>query len=462
MAAWTGATFSLVRSDYADYRLGRFDLGNMAHAVWNTAHGRLLETVHSSGVESTRLASHVDPILALLAPLWIVAPSPLTLAAAQIVALALGALPVFWLARRHLGSHGLAVALALAYLLYPWLAWTARDAIHPVTFAIPLLLLCVWFLDGDRLAPFAAAAVLVLACGELMGVTLCALGLWYAFSRRRRRPGLVIAAAGLGWTFVALLVVVPQARGGTSAYYDFYESVGGSPIGLLETAFTDPGAILGQLFDPYVLVYVLALAAPLCGLFVLSPALALVGAPQLLVNSLADPVGPIDPRQHYLAAIVPFLFAATVLGIARVRPDARRPAVAAVLVLTCVTSVALSPLGAGRESAPLWYQVELPDSHVALLDRAMEVVPDDVPVSASNRVGARLVERRRPYTLPYVRGAEWIVFDTTDRMLLDERLPVLREWTREEVSAFAAQLRRDPRWTVVFEEGPVFVLRRQA
>ena len=38
---------------------------------------------------------------------------------AQAVAIALGALPVFWLARKHLCHQRAALGFALAYLLYP-------------------------------------------------------------------------------------------------------------------------------------------------------------------------------------------------------------------------------------------------------------------------------------------------------------------------------------------------------
>ena len=89
-----------------------------------------------------RLGGHVDPLLVLLAPLWMVWPSPLALALAQIAVVALGAVPVFWLARRHLDSERLAGLLALAYLAYPWVATSAVGAIHPVTFAITFLLFC--------------------------------------------------------------------------------------------------------------------------------------------------------------------------------------------------------------------------------------------------------------------------------------------------------------------------------
>ena len=94
MALWSVALFAVVRSDYLGFRLSRFDLGNMVQAVWSTAHGRPLEmTSPATGEQVARLAFHVDPILALLTPLWLLVPSPLTLAGAQIVVCALGALP---------------------------------------------------------------------------------------------------------------------------------------------------------------------------------------------------------------------------------------------------------------------------------------------------------------------------------------------------------------------------------
>ena len=110
--------------------------------------------MEATGEQALRLGGHVDPLLALLAPLWVLWPSPLALALVQIVVVALGALPVFWLARLHTGSERIAGLLALTYLAYPWVATSAVAAIHPVTFAITSLLFCIWFLETDRLVPF--------------------------------------------------------------------------------------------------------------------------------------------------------------------------------------------------------------------------------------------------------------------------------------------------------------------
>ena len=84
---------------------GRFDLGNMTQAVWSTAHGDFLSVTDVHGEQISRLGSHFDPILAALAPLWWVWPTPELLLVVQAVAVALGAMPVYWLARKHFDSE---------------------------------------------------------------------------------------------------------------------------------------------------------------------------------------------------------------------------------------------------------------------------------------------------------------------------------------------------------------------
>jgi uncharacterized membrane protein len=299
MALWSFVIFEQVRSNHADFSTARFDLGNMVQAVWSTAEGRPLESTAVTGEQMLRLAGHVDPILALLSPLWVIAPTPMTLVAVQVGALAVGALPVYWLGRKLLESEAAAALLALAYLTYPWLAWSAVDAVHPVTLAIPLLLLAIWFLVDDRLFRFAIAAVLALMCGELFGFAVSALGLWYALARRRRRAGFAIAVLGAAWSVVAILVVMPAFREGPSLFEGYYSSVGGSPGGILRTMFTDPGAILAQVTTAHDVAYVVLLSVPLAGLFLLAPALAAVALPQLFVNTLSERDALADPRYHY-------------------------------------------------------------------------------------------------------------------------------------------------------------------
>ena len=458
-AVWSVVLFAVVREGFLGYRLGRFDLGNMVQAVWSTTDGRPLEYTHSGGEQMLRLGAHADPFLTLLAPLWMVWPSPLALALAQVVVVAAGALPVFWLGRRRLGSERAAGLLALGYLAYPWIATSAAGAIHPVTFAITFLLFAVWCLDTDRLALFAVFAALTMSTGELMGVPIIGLGLWFAFARGRRRAGAVTAAAGALWTCLAIFVIVPASAGEDSMYFGFYDEVGGSPQGVVKMLVTDPLTVLGALVEAHDIVYVLWLGVPLLGLFLLSPALAAVAIPQLLANGLSDFRSMTDPRYHSVAAIVPFLFAATVFGLARVREGRRVPLAAAVLVICASLSLVLAPWARVLGLTPLGGREVLSGERVAALDAAVALVPPGAAVSASNTAGVRLSDRRYVYSVPVLGRADWVVVDTEDPWVVRDGSPILTN-DPDAVHDLVQRLRDDPQWTVALDRDGVVVLRR--
>nr|MBA3475240.1 DUF2079 domain-containing protein [Actinomycetota bacterium] len=155
-AAFAGGFGTTAVLRHRAFESGRFDLGNMTQAVWATAHGDVLSVTDVHGEQVSRLGSHFDPILALNAPLWWLWPDPELLLVVQSIAVASGALPVFWLARKHVapgsvGSHRAAAALALAYLLSPPVQWLTVSDFHPVALACPLLLFAWWHLDQGRL-----------------------------------------------------------------------------------------------------------------------------------------------------------------------------------------------------------------------------------------------------------------------------------------------------------------------
>jgi len=460
LVLWSTVLFVEVRSDYQGFRFGRFDLGNMVQAVWSTAQGRPLEVTLGSGEQALRLASHVDPILALFAPLWLLWPSPLLLAGVQIAASALGALPVFWLGRRHLGSEKAAGLLALAYLAYPWLIWTALDAMHPVTLAIPLFLYAIWFLDSERLWAFALCAILAAATGELMALPLAALGLWYWLARGHRRAGLLIAVGGFVWSVLALKVIVPAFYGAESPFRSYYTSVGGSPEGILRTLFTDPSTIASALFSGQDIGYLVWLAAPLGGLFVLAPGLAAAALPQLLANGLSDSPANSGPQNHYIAAIIPFLVAATVLGIARLHPPRRLLGAMVVLMLSVLLTVYAGPWRGATAGVNIWYQEHVPPEQVDALAAAVAVVPGDAPVSSTNKAGSHLSGRRYFYSVPVIGRAEWIVLDTHDPWLVAKPQRVAPRRRPGLLRTFSRRIERSPAWAKVFEQDGVLVFRR--
>jgi uncharacterized membrane protein len=258
---------------------------------------------------------------------------------------------------------------------------------------------------------------------------------------------------------VAVYVVVPHYAGESSIFYGFYDEVGGSPQGVVRMLFRDPGTVLAALVEPHDIVYVVWLGLPLLGLFVLSPGLAAVGLPQLLANGLSDFRSMTDPRYHSVAAVVPFLIAATVFGIARLRLPRRALAASAVLVCSAVLTLIVGPWARAVGQTPLGGRETVPPERVAALRDAIGLVPERAPVSASNSVGAHLSARRYVYSLPVLGRAEWVVVDLEDPWVVSRGSPILTNHP-DRIRSLVLRLERDPAWRSVFERDGVVVFRK--
>jgi uncharacterized membrane protein len=434
---------------YFAYRSGRLDLGDMVQAVWSTAHGDFLGATSSSGVHATRLASHVDPFLALFVPLWWVWPSPLVLLIVQAVAVSAGALPVYWLATKHLGSDRAAAHFALAYLLYPatqFSAFTVATGFHSVSLAVPLVLFAIWFLDEERLLPFAAFALLAALTKEEIPAAIGCLGIWYAVRKRHRLAGSLIAAFGVGASLVNFLVVIPHfAPAGANPFAGRYGEVGGSPTGILHKVVSDPVSFVHAVATGHKLAFLALLLIPFLGLWLLEPLLLLGAVPDLVINLLSSKPEQTMIGWHYTAGIVPFVVAAAILGASRLKRDLDR---VSFWVLVGVMCTALySPLFFMERDL----KAALPSNPVRLAKaHALGFVPSGVPVSASSTLAGYVSARRTVYVFPRVGEAKWLILDANDPTYGNRRA------YRKEIAAIDASAR----WKTVFASGAVRVLNR--
>ena len=456
MAAYAAGFAALSVLRHEAFETGRFDLGNMVQAVWSTAHGHLLQVTNLHGAQISRLAAHVDPILIVFAPLWWIWPSPSLLLTAQALAVALGALPLFWLARKHTDSERAALGFSLAYLLFPATEWMTLNEFHPVSLACPLLLFAIWYLDEDRLLPFACFAALAALTREEVPLVIAGLGIWYAIGRRRWLAGGTIAAAGVAASAIAIQVVIPHFHGAESSFYGRYDAVGGSAAGIVRKAFTDPGRLLSVAFDHRGTHYLLNLLLPMAGLALLSPLLLVALIPELALNLLSSVDAQSSIHYHYVAAEIPILFAAAAIGAGKLGRWAGTAGT--VVVLTAILgNYWLGPI-------PLWRFVpggqtfQAKSAHISRHDRIaarmLKLIPATAPVTATNSLGAHLSERKRIFSFPYLRDATWVI--------VDEQKPSLGDHNDHRRGLKRIQqLRHDPRFRLVAAADGVLIFRRR-
>lgn len=464
------ARLSLLRQDA--FWNARFDVGNMVQAVWTTAHGDVLSTTNTQGEQVSRLAAHVDPLLALFAPLWWLWPSPDLLLVSQAVIVATGAFPVFWLGRRWLCDERLAAAGAGVYLLQPALGWATVTEFHPFTLAAPLVLFAVWAAVECRDVLLILITGLALISKEQVGLSLAIVGVWMAVSLGRRRAGTVLAAVSLAWVAFAVQVVTPRFNDGSASVFvrGRYSDLGDSPGDVLVGLVRHPERAVETILREDRVTYLLALLLPAAAaLAVTAPLLAAGALPDLLLNTLSSRPEQHQIEYHYAAVIVPFLVIGAVRGLAGLRARTGpawlvvalgrpMPLAAAMVLVAAAGAWRLGPL-------PMWSHVPggsnwrtseyVVTDHARVLARAVAMVPSDgdVVVSSTNHAGAHLSARHRVYSFPVVRDAEWV--------LVDRRRPemVADDTERDLARAFVrlsarADMRR------VFAEDGVYVFRR--
>ena len=461
IAAFAAGFATLAEIRHLAFWSGRFDLGNLTQAVWSTSHGRFLELTDLQGRQISRLGAHFDPLAAAFAPLWRIWPDPALLLTVQAIAVAAGAVPVFLLARKHLGTEWAGLAFGAVYLLYPATQWLTVDDFHPVALATPLLLAGFWFLDEHRVVPFALVAGLACLTKEQVGFTVAAMGVWYALARGGRVAGAVIAAVGVTVSLVAVAVIVPHfAPGNGSPFEGRYAAVGGSPAGIVRTTFAHPLRIAEAATQARDLRYLVELLLPLALLPLLGLGAALVALPEIVLNVLSDTPTQSSIDFHYTAAAIPGLVVGAVFGAARLRSLAPERSLAlrrVVVVVAVLTTVAYGPvplwshLPFGRHSTSYQYRVTARDRAA---EQAIALIPGSAAVSTSNTIGAHVSGRRRVFSFPLLLESHWIAVDTLRMSYADDNLA-----HRRGLRALRA-IRRSGRWHVAFARKGILLLHR--
>ena len=335
MFAFTLLVGQHVLTRYAIYHADAFDLGNMDQAVWNTLHGHLLRFTNR-GLDTlglpTRLSIHVEPILILLAPLYLIHSGPETLLTVQTLALALGGVPLFLLSLRRLPALPfVGVAFVAAYLLNPFVVSEALWDFHAVALATPLLLLALWALATRRYIWYAVAALLALFTKEDVGLTLGLLGLLVALQpgtdRRRRWIGAATIVISLIWVYICFKLILPHYNPQNTAgnnYWYRYSWLGATPTDAIRNILTNP-LILFSIMTQGRWGYLSMVARTAGGFGLFAPLLLICALPELAVNILSVHTEQYSGFFQYNALIAAYATVAGVYGVAAWY-DARRQA----------------------------------------------------------------------------------------------------------------------------------------
>lgn len=291
-----------------------YDLGIFDQAIYLISQG---QTPFSSLMGFHILGDHGAWIFYLIALLYKIYPHVFWLFLLQSVALALGALPIWYLAKLAGLKDDQNFVVVIAYLLYPVVFNANLFDFHPEVMAIPALAWAVLSARLNKLGQFLMAIVLVLGCKAALSLTVIALGIWLIFLEKRRIYGAIALTMGTAWFIFVTQFLIPTFSGSEVAAVSRYSYLGTSVVGIISNLFLQPQRILKVVFSLDNLKYILVLFLPVVwGLRLPQLGYLLPAAPALLLNLLADYQPQKDIVFQYSVPIVPFLMLAIIHTLA--------------------------------------------------------------------------------------------------------------------------------------------------
>ncbi len=411
------------------YLYSDFDLAIFAQAIDQALRGTLFNSIRGMNW----LGDHVSLILFVIAPVYALLRHPMTLLLLQCATLALGALPVFAIARRELGHDGIALGFAALYLLHPAIGYTNLYEFHPEVLATGLLLGTFWALGAGRMGLTLLFAGLSLACREDVALVVMMIGLTSLLPGRPRRPGVALIALAMVSLVLSFAVIRPAFSSAAVEYGRMYDAWGESlgqvalnvlkdPLRAIGAFFSTPGDPTDTLLKRYYWPHMLG---PLLFLPLLSPVTLVIALPVLAEHFLSS-----RPQQHWLiyqytALVTPVFVVAAVRGLGNLvrrvgRAPAsvavRRPGRARVLALGLAGAALLASLVCNLLYGPLlrqgWIAVpglpqpNGPSAHDrtrrVFRDRMIARIPREGGVVAAFEFLARLASRPDVHSLHHI------------------------------------------------------------
>ncbi|MEZ4862207.1 MAG: DUF2079 domain-containing protein [Caldilineaceae bacterium] len=408
----------LTLTRYAAYEARALDMGNLHQTVWNTAHGRPFQMTNQPGVVN-RLSLHVEPILLPIAAFYWLHDGPETLLILQAVVVALGAAPLFALARLQLQNSWLALIFALVYLLNPTIQAANYLEFHPLTLVPTFLIAAFYFLLTRQVGWFALFACLAASCKEEIALLLLMMGLYAIVRQHRYRLGSVTMVLALTWPLLAVLFIQNYFAAG-NIHWGRYSYLGATPVQMVTTLLTQPGLVVQQLQAAEALRYLRELLLPVGFTALLAPEVLLLALPSLALNLLAD-----FPPMHqvytliYAAPIAPFVLMAAVMGISRLRTALHQHTkwphdlATGGLVGLSLASALLVQWQAGYLPWGGNYHAYAVTAHHQAAAALIAQIPPAAKVSAQDRLDPHVAGRETVYIYPRVDDADTILVDVT-------------------------------------------------
>jgi uncharacterized membrane protein len=491
---WIAIIFAASVYKYETFGQG-YDQVDFEQAIWNTTQGRVMQ---DSRFDFTGSIFGMDwmPMLLFFVPVYALVPSAHALFFLQIVASALGAVPVYWLARDRLGSKVAGTCFGAVYLLYPTLLHTALNPFQVRLFALTLLLFGFYYFEKSKWQLFGACVMLAMLARTDVALVVAMFGLYGLLTRRKWPYVIAPLALGLGYFALSTFVIVPSflhpaafsAAGdgsmqcwpcGSNPILAYYGHLGRSGPEIIGYILTHPIEVAQLMFTGPKLWYMLTLLAPLAFLPLLAPRPLVLGLPILALNLMSLRSAQFDYEHHYSLLIIPGLMASAIYGVDALRKmwagRAERHGQAGIgLTSVQIGAVALVVWGLAmqvpyKNPAVSAFLYPEPPARVVAAHELIGMVPQEAKVAVSSKLAPHLLPRRYIYNFPPAAYSPYNFgprrnehYTELDYILVDPEASALKEEENKIGGKSGLEwLAQLPEWERVSEREGLLLFRRR-
>ncbi|MBU2632403.1 DUF2079 domain-containing protein, partial [Patescibacteria group bacterium] len=404
-----------------NFYTGRFDLGNMDQVVWNTINGRIFQFTNPDGVNvMSRLSFHADFLLIFLSPLYLIWNNPKILLLIQTLAISVGAIFIYLIAKLILKNKKLALLFSFIFLLNPALQFVNLYDFHAVAFSTTFLLAASFYLIRKNIPLMLIFLFLAGITKEqiwlIVGLFGCLLAIKSYFCKKRVNAniaiGLILAFFSFSFFYYLVNFAMPLARGGEEHFaLSYYSEFGESPKSIIQNVILSPDKVVETVFQKEKIDYLFQIFGPLGFLSFVSPGFLIFTIPDFLIKLLSQNKQLYQIYYQYSASVTPFVFISAIYSISyliKKMPKMHNFLVIYLLFWSLYTAYLFGPLPGARKPNIDMYIKQQEDK--LEIKKVLSIIPNESSISASNSLGAHLMHRQNIFTAPIAtESADFVV-----------------------------------------------------
>lgn len=387
------------------------DVGLFDQAIWSLSQFHSPEST-IRGV-SHLWADHFHPILLFLAPLYWIWDNVLVLLFAQVMIVASGVFPIYWLAKKYLKTDWAGFCFGFAFLFYAGLQHALAFGFYPENLAIAFFAWAIYFFYQNKKWQYLIFLFLFLFSKENLSLYVAFLGIYFIF-KRQYFWGLFNIFLGVVWYGFSIGIVIPYFAQNGYEYFA-YPQLGSGVFASIKTIISNPLYTLQVFTTPDIKMQTILYTFASSGFLVFDP-FVIAALPNLGERFLSNREILWQIGYHYSGSITSIMIILAVFSAKRVigfKPLEQIGQKSLTTIMASLVLVSTIMVSYYTESPLVQFKTGKPwrAGEDQILKKALAKIPENASVSTQDTIAPHLSHRAKIYLYPETNQAEFIIID---------------------------------------------------